>query len=105
MCESVGTEHRRGQLNHPVETGVWRGTKYVEKTFRNVIWVALCFNASLRVEMPASNRPKYSMVLSSRRNSSPSPSHEVMSVNDLFRPHDCIHPVVSLTVVQVFVFR
>jgi hypothetical protein len=30
--------------------------------------------------------------------------HEVSPINDLFLPHDCIRPVVSLTVVQVFVF-
>jgi len=31
--------------------------------------------------------------------------HEVRPINDLFRPHDSIHPVVSLTAVQVFFFR
>jgi hypothetical protein len=30
--------------------------------------------------------------------------HEVRPINDLFRPHDYIHPVLSLTVVQVFFF-
>jgi hypothetical protein len=37
--------------------------------------------------------------------SSSSSSREVRPINDLFRPHDCIRPVVSLTVFQVFSFR
>jgi len=30
--------------------------------------------------------------------------HEAKSINDLFRPHDYIRQVVSLTVVQAFFF-
>jgi hypothetical protein len=41
---------------------------------------------------------------SSSSSSSSSYGHEVRSISDLFRPHDCIHTVVSLTVGQV-VFR
>jgi len=36
---------------------------------------------------------------------SSSSGHEVRPINDLFRPHDCIRPVVSLVVVQVVFFR
>jgi hypothetical protein len=39
------------------------------------------------------------------QSSSSSSGHEVIPINDLFRPHNCTHPIVSLTVVQVFVFR
>jgi hypothetical protein len=34
-----------------------------------------------------------------------SSDHEIRSINDLFRSHDYIRPVVSLIVVQVFLFR
>jgi len=31
--------------------------------------------------------------------------HEVRPINDLFQPRDCIRVVVSLAVLQAFVFR
>jgi len=30
-----------------------------------------------------------------------SSGHDVRPINDLFRPHDCIRPVVSLIIIQV----
>jgi hypothetical protein len=42
---------------------------------------------------------------SSSSSSSSSSCHHVRPINGLFKSHHCIPPVVSLTVVQVFVFR
>jgi len=65
---------------------------------RNVGTIQRCHNLDHGFDLRRENLKSHTLSTCS------SSAHEVRPINDLFQPHDYIHPVVSLTVVQLFVF-